>query len=244
MSAAWATDNALQDLRRWWYEGVLVADIARDLGTTSSAINGMVHRLSLPARELKAQADWMTDAALRSLREWWPDASISTAEIGRRLHTSKNAIVGKARRLGLDARPSPIRRDPGHQPAPISESARQRTIPRATLLPLASESPAVPQMAHRPPPPVAREQPLHDAPRPAITAPAPKPPPTPMAWTNGRSRCWPIGMPKTPVFRFCDDRAVLGRSYCAEHCKLAFVRVKDREPASDDAFTRMPWRSP
>lgn len=185
---------------------------------------------------------WDTEAVIL-LRDLWARGD-STAAIGREFGVSKNAIVRKARRLDLDARPSPIRRDPGHQPAPISESARQRTIPRATLPPLASESPALPQVAHRPLPPVAREQPLHDAPRPVIATPAPKPTPTPMPRFDGRSCCWPIGMPKTPVFRFCDDRAVLGRSYCAEHCKLAFVRVKDREPASDDAFTRMAWRSP
>lgn len=35
---------------------------------------------------------------------------LSTAEIGRRLGMSKNAVVGKAHRLNLPARPSPIKR--------------------------------------------------------------------------------------------------------------------------------------
>ena len=36
----------------------------------------------------------------------------STAEIGRRLGISKNAVVGKAHRLSLDPRPSPLKRPP------------------------------------------------------------------------------------------------------------------------------------
>lgn len=42
----------------------------------------------------------------------------STAEIGRRMGVSKNAVVGKAHRLNLSARPSPIRREAGSRAAP------------------------------------------------------------------------------------------------------------------------------
>lgn len=52
--------------------------------------------------------DW-TDAVILSLRALW-DEGLSTAEIGRRLGVTKNAVVGKAHRLDLPARPSPIRR--------------------------------------------------------------------------------------------------------------------------------------
>jgi GcrA cell cycle regulator len=51
------------------------------------------------------------EETIRLLREFWAEG-LSTAEIGRRLGTSKNAIVGKAHRLDLQARPSPIRREP------------------------------------------------------------------------------------------------------------------------------------
>ena len=34
----------------------------------------------------------------------------STAEIGRRIGRGKNAVIGKVHRLGLDPRPSPLRR--------------------------------------------------------------------------------------------------------------------------------------
>ena len=72
---------------------------------------------------------------IRVLRELWAQG-FSTAEIGRRLSVSKNAIVGKAHRLELDARPSPIRRD-GVKPIMEQAASFPRTA-SATLPPLAS----------------------------------------------------------------------------------------------------------
>ena len=52
-----------------------------------------------------------TGERVAELRRLW-DEGLSTAEIGRRLGVSKNAVVGKAHRLGLPPRQSPIRRAP------------------------------------------------------------------------------------------------------------------------------------
>ena len=60
--------------------------------------------------------DWTTEAIER-LKALWAEGH-STAEIGRRMGISKNAVVGKAHRLNLPARPSPIRRDAPPRPAP------------------------------------------------------------------------------------------------------------------------------
>src|SRR5271166_4367194 len=64
-----------------------------------------------------------TDQVVTRLRSLWAEGH-STAEIGRRLGVSKNAVVGKAHRLDLPARPSPIRRD-GPGPSPP-----RRSVPR------------------------------------------------------------------------------------------------------------------
>ena len=40
------------------------------------------------------------------------DQGLPTAEIGRRLAISKNAVIGKAHRLALKARPSPLKSPP------------------------------------------------------------------------------------------------------------------------------------
>jgi GcrA cell cycle regulator len=170
------------------------------------------------------------EETIRSLRELWTQGH-STAEIGRRLSVSKNAIVGKAHRLDLDARPSPIRRD-GAKPAVERPSGYPR-MAGPTLPPLASAGVISP-------PPPSNIQPLRSpppaGPRPAATTasvtPAPRiiMPSAPIqARRSAPSCCWPIGEPGTKTFRFCDDTSVPGKPYCDEHAKLAYVRIRDRK---------------
>jgi GcrA cell cycle regulator len=52
-----------------------------------------------------------TPELIEQLDQLWHQG-LSTAEIGRRLNISKNAVVGKAHRLHLTARPSPLKRPP------------------------------------------------------------------------------------------------------------------------------------
>jgi GcrA cell cycle regulator len=174
------------------------------------------------------------EETIRHLRDLWAQGH-STAEIGRRLGVSKNAIVGKAHRLDLDARPSPIRRDAAK---PVVE--RPASYPRMagpTLPPLASAGvPSAP-----PPPPPSNVQVLRSPPvtglRPVVAAvpviaPAPRPamPSAPIqARRSAPSCCWPIGEPGTKTFRFCDDVSVAGKPYCEEHAKLAYVKLRDRK---------------
>ena len=49
------------------------------------------------------------DEKIGKLRKLWSEG-LTTGEIGKRLGVSKNAVVGKAHRLGLKGRPSPIKR--------------------------------------------------------------------------------------------------------------------------------------
>ena len=52
-----------------------------------------------------------TSEAIATLRRLWADG-MPSAQIGKVLHCSKNAIVGKAHRLNLEPRPSPIKAGP------------------------------------------------------------------------------------------------------------------------------------
>jgi GcrA cell cycle regulator len=49
------------------------------------------------------------DEKIAKLKKLWQEG-LTTGEIGKRLGVSKNAVVGKAHRLGLKGRPSPIKR--------------------------------------------------------------------------------------------------------------------------------------
>jgi len=142
--------------------------------------------------------DW-TDEVIEKLRQLWAEG-LSTAEIGRRLNISKNAVVGKAHRLNLSPRPSPIRRlgtdAPARAPAP-------RRTQGPTLPPLAAAM---------------------GAPVPSLRAimPAPK------ASQRATPCCWPIGEPGRPSFHFCNDPAMPSKPYCEAHAAIAYVRVRDR----------------
>jgi GcrA cell cycle regulator len=143
--------------------------------------------------------EW-TDETIAKLRTLWAEG-LSTAEIGRRLNISKNAVVGKAHRLNLPSRPSPIRRAEGDA---VPRQAAPKRVQGPTLPPLAATIGA-------PMPPLR-----------AIT-PAPKP-----AAPRATPCCWPLGEPGQPGFHFCNASAVNGKPYCEEHASIAYVRVRDR----------------
>ncbi len=79
---------------------------------------------------------WSEETILQ-LRELW-DQGLSTAEIGRRLGVTTNAIVGKAHRLDLPARPSPIQRESnsGSAPKETPRRAKGGELIGSTLPPL------------------------------------------------------------------------------------------------------------
>ena len=114
-------------------------------------------------------------SSIQRLRAFWTEG-LSTAEIGRRLGVSKNAVVGKAHRLDLTARPSPIRWEAG------AETTRRRNrrpaeAPRPdgpTLPPLSSTVPPVPPVVA---PPVLA------VPAPAAAVAAPPVAPVPVVTT-------------------------------------------------------------
>jgi len=180
--------------------------------------------------------DW-TEEAIARLRVLW-DEGHSTAEIGRRMSVSKNAVVGKAHRLNLPARPSPIRRDVAGGARP----AAPRRVTGPTLPPLsadvAQEAPMelvaeVVQVAPSPAPVptpaprvVVAAEPRTVALRPAALRAVAAP--VPVARNRNPSCCWPIGEPGTKSFRFCDAEASNNKPYCSEHAQLAYVRIRDR----------------
>lgn len=173
------------------------------------------------------------EETIRFLRQLWSEGH-STAEIGRRIGASKNAIVGKAHRLDLDGRPSPIRRK-------LTEDERQRRIvpkpPKVTLPPFGAifvpSAPAVTAVGPYQQPfrgAAAVVQALAQTPKlkqPVFAAPTPQPTPAPL-YRKSVECCWPEGTPGTKTFRFCEGISVPGKPYCVEHAKLAYVRVRDR----------------
>lgn len=146
-----------------------------------------------------------TNEQVEDLKRLWDDG-LSTGEIGKVLGMSKNAVVGKAHRLGLVSRPSPIRRyDDAPQPARDEKSDEATAKKKAVRAPVPEKAkPAKPSKA-------AAKKETH-----LLTV-------NDLAHDSCR---WPIGDPKDPDFHFCGKKALPDRPYCAEHCEMAYVSTK------------------
>jgi GcrA cell cycle regulator len=141
-----------------------------------------------------------TDERINELTRLW-EQGLSASEIGKMLGVSKNAVVGKAHRLNLPARPSPIKR--GANPKPRTPKAPIRTPDRRA------------QIGGRQAP-VPRSLEPEAAPPPAIKKR--------IVARSGASAClWPIGDPGDNDFHFCGEPAVSGKPYCEEHCAKAYI---------------------
>lgn len=199
--------------------------------------------------------EW-SEEIIAQLKDLWAEG-LSTAEIGRRLSITKNAVVGKAHRLGLPPRPSPIRRN-GSKPKtaadkteqPAATPAPEAPTPRASVATTSAAQPTPAPAAATPAPVVA--QPVAAAIAPTIPAASDdkttrKEKAAPVVRTSakpktllrsisdpepkkrrGPSCCWPIGDPGTPGFHFCGATPIPGKPYCEEHAQIAYVRLRDR----------------
>ena len=165
-------------------------------------------------RSTNSEFEW-TDDAIRKLRQLWSEGH-STAEIGRRVGISKNAVVGKAHRLDLPARPSPIRTG-STQRSP--HAPRRQPVPRlADTMPLASlRGGNICTIVECRAPTAAQARRATVASRRVGSHPC----------------CWPIGEPGTTGFRFCDDPAPLDVPYCDEHTRRAYM-ARRRRDATDE----------
>ncbi len=155
-----------------------------------------------------------TDDRVEMLRELW-SKGLSASQIAVQLGgVSRNAVIGKAHRLGLESRPSPIRGGGSG-----SRSRRNRAISRAIEAralrgTMADEEiggePVVPEPGTK-----IADQPLAPPARPV---------------SDVKECLWPIGDPGEDGFGFCGEETAPGRPYCAEHCSVAYIR-KDRTAA-------------
>ncbi|MDI2090979.1 GcrA family cell cycle regulator [Commensalibacter oyaizuii] len=183
--------------------------------------------------------EWNEEIVAR-LRELWAQG-LSTAEIGRQLNVTKNAVVGKAHRLGLEGRPSPIRRSAAKKektPAK-TEVKPENTVTKAIKEPKAkvAEKPKD-QIVHVETPSPQKETVKEND----ILAGMPKveikprktkiefmtPAELPKRRSNSEC-CWPIGDPGTKDFHFCGAQAIPGKPYCLEHVQIAYVKLRDRK---------------
>jgi len=155
----------------------------------------------MPGWRFMERVPWTPDR-IGELRRLW-DSGMPTAEIGRRLGISKNAVVGKANSLDLGARPSPV--VPGGNRRPERRAANAEPMPpRAVGVPAEAVRPVI----------AAPVRPVAAATRHERIGPC----------------CWIIGE-RGPgrKWRYCDQDSMPGRPYCLAHAIMAWPAVKRGE---------------
>ena len=189
-----------------------------------------------------------TEERIERLKKMWHDGATASQIADELGGVSRNAVIGKAHRLGLEQRPSPVKpgeekeakkaapATPAPKPAaPKAEAPKQAsaaaTAPHAA--PAAPQRPSAQEMQYRSigpggfirQGPGEQQAPIPPAP-PRRLVPA-KPSPevadkTGLLELNDRICKWPIGHPGEPDFYFCGEPANPGFPYCVQHCGVAY----------------------
>lgn len=133
---------------------------------------------------------WNDAKRLEQLHELWPNRDLSVSEIAHRLGVSPAAVTGKAHRLGLPARPSPVLNFSikGKRRGPPPTPGMRRGPTAKTTLPTLESAIGIT---------------LPSAPAPAF-APA-----------RITECCWPLT--ESRPWLFCEAPTVPGNRYCAKH---------------------------
>jgi GcrA cell cycle regulator len=200
-----------------------------------------------------------TDERIERLKKLWHDGATASQIADELGGVSRNAVIGKAHRLGLEQRPSPVKagdEEKAKKAAPIAAAPKPAALRSEAPKPTAATSaqqqatPAAPP--HRPAGeiqyrsigpggfvrqgPGDQQAPIPPAP-PRRLVPA-KPSPevadkTSLLDLNDRICKWPMGHPGEPDFHFCGNPANPGFPYCVGHCGVAYqaqLPRRDRRP--------------
>jgi GcrA cell cycle regulator len=191
-----------------------------------------------------------TDERIDRLKTMWENG-LTASQIAEDLGgVSRNAVIGKAHRLGLKSRPSPVKaNDVDAKPAAAKPKAKIAEKPAAPRTAAPSAAPADrPVQSFATPSPA---QPRSDMPKIVSIGPggfmrqgpgdqqAPIPPAPPRRLVpakpspeiadktslldlNERVCRWPMGHPGEPDFHFCGVAVNPGFPYCVEHCGRAY----------------------
>ena len=193
-----------------------------------------------------------TDERIERLKDLWTKGNTASQIADELGGVSRNAVIGKAHRLGLQSRPSPVKPNEPEAAAAPEETPAAAEPEAPAPWEEAEEEPA-PAPAPQPPVQAAQPatQPQADQPRIVSIGPGgfqrqgpgdqqPPIPPAPprrlvpakpsadvadktsLLDLNEKICKWPMGHPGEPDFHFCGGPANPGFPYCVAHCSVAY----------------------
>ncbi len=154
-----------------------------------------------------------TDERINLLKKMWKEGK-SAADIAKMLGkgVTRNAVIGKAHRMGLSGRPSPIKK-----PAPPARKETGKKAAAPVKAPAKKASPApVPALKN---PALAKEVEELKKIEKEI---APLGGGVALLDLTERMCKWPIGDPREPDFTFCGHPIRPGTPYCPPHAAMAY----------------------
>ncbi len=141
-----------------------------------------------------------TDDRVLLLRKLWGEGR-TAAEIARELGgVTRNAVIGKAHRLKLSNRVSPIQQN--------TKKPATRIVSDLKIVEITSENTAlaaVPKKVFKPSLPEIRLGKLYS-----------------LMELKPRMCRWPVGDPREEEFGFCGCESISGLPYCGDHAKVAY----------------------
>lgn len=174
-----------------------------------------------------------TDERVETLKKLWGEGR-TAAEIASALGgVTRNAVIGKAHRLKLSGRASPIQQSNKKKAAANSNAARSATRSKkqdkndgkANV-----NNPAVKKVIEKSiVSPITADQ---------ISESDKNRKRTPLV-DLGPCQCrWPLGDPRDSKFGFCAEKTEAGEIYCAEHARVAYQTVSRSRTISAEDLER------
>lgn len=156
-----------------------------------------------------------TDDRIAKLEKLWLEGK-SAAEIAEELGgVTRNAVIGKAHRMGLSGRPSPIKKKKAAE-----SKSKKATAKKKEAAPKKKAEPKTRKKAAS-----SKKEPDKEL----LTV---------LDLTDKICK-WPIGDPRDDDFHFCGDFSPPGQPYCDEHIAMAYQsssknKAKQAEEEDED----------
>jgi GcrA cell cycle regulator len=178
-----------------------------------------------------------SDDRVETLKKLWADGE-SASKIAMKIGgVTRNAVIGKASRLGLPTRLGLSRRM--HSPRPRSDLVRSPGRHMGVAVSHLERMVLGKTVKAGIPGGESNARPLPDASEELVIPPAER---KSLEDLEPRHCRWPIGDPRAPDFHFCGKGKVEGKPYCEFHVRRAYVTTRVADPESNDGWRRKPQR--